>query len=68
MIQPMGTKLQVQLDLVDSDKKKAVSFQNVVHEVTEEQALVLAEVVQNVTANVADLNCVVKTDQVRITK
>ncbi|WP_159722335.1 hypothetical protein [Enterococcus sp. CSURQ0835] len=68
MIQPMGTKLQVQLDLVDSDKKKAVSFQNVVPEVTEEQALVLAEVVQNVTANVADLNCVVKTDQVRITK
>lgn len=68
MMQALSTKLQIQLDQTDSDKKKMVNFQHVVPEVTEEQALILGDIVKNVTNQTADLNCVVKTDQVRITK
>ncbi|MGM0238846.1 hypothetical protein ID741_001440 [Enterococcus sp. AZ103] len=68
MIQKVSTKLQVQLTQVGSKELKRVNFSNVVDEPTEEEMLILGDVMKALGQNESALDGVLMTVQSKVTK
>lgn len=68
MIQKVSTKLQVQLTQAGSKELKRVNFSNVVDEPTEEEMLILGDVMKALGQNGSALDGVLMTVQSKVTK
>jgi hypothetical protein len=67
MIQPLGKKVQVQIDQ-GLEKMKRVNFQNVIDDPTEEAILELGEIMTAFAPETSDFDCVILTSQTRSVK
>lgn len=67
MIQPLGNKLQVQIDQ-GLEKLKRVNFQHVIAEPSEEDILTLGEIMTDLSGENSFLDGVVMTTQKRYVK
>ncbi|MGX2945423.1 DUF1659 domain-containing protein [Enterococcus alishanensis] len=68
MIQKVSTKLQVQLTQAGRKELKRVNFSNVVDEPTEEEMLILGDVMKALGQNESALDGVLMTVQSKVTK